>query len=212
MEQKTFLQPTKFKTVIFIAILLVILIFGSVTSICVKCNPQHMSWRCGGCNPFFGLMPWVFFLPSSIIISYIIAYLISRLVKNTPMENPVNLEKFKPKRKWLLLFVFGLALQIIWQFLLFLIYIVWHMEEPSAFWPGNIIATIYIIIFSYLFSRLMKPETRGRSLQNGLIWAVISAAILLAISIPNDTQSVFFGQWSFYLGYLGIIIGAVLVK
>lgn len=122
------------------------------------------------------------------------------------------MEKPKPKRKWLLIFVFGGLLQIIWELLLFLIYTVWHMEEPTAFWQGNIIVTIYLILFSYLFSRLARPEKRSCALKNGIIWAVISAVLLLAITIPNGTQSFIFGQWSFYLGYAGIIIGAVLVK
>jgi len=79
------LKPTKFKIITAIVILIVIISIGVLFIVCIECMTGDTSWRCG-CNPFFGLMPWIVFVPFSVVSSYAIACLIAYFLKRNEEE------------------------------------------------------------------------------------------------------------------------------
>ena len=80
MKVVNFFQVTKFKIIATILIFVVFLFIGFLSLTDVKCPQGISSWRCG-LNPFFGLVPWKVFVPSSLVASYLISYIITVLLK-----------------------------------------------------------------------------------------------------------------------------------
>lgn len=60
------------------------------------------------------------------------------------------------------------------------------------------------------FSRRLHAASTKQALTFGMVWAVMLAAILLLIAIPNQTTEIVFGQWSTYLIFIGVAVGPLL--
>ncbi|MFA5070319.1 MAG: hypothetical protein WC528_03475 [Patescibacteria group bacterium] len=127
-------------------------------------------------------------------------------------NNPIGLEKVKPKTKWLLAIIFGFLLFIITMLLLFLMSQLTGSDEPAGLWWTGVIIAILMTFISWLFARIIKPAGNGQALLYGLIWTAIVAGILLVIALPNGTTDKVFGQWSTYLVFVGVLIGPLLAK
>lgn len=107
---------------------------------------------------------------------------------------------------------YGFLLFIITMILLFLMSIVTGSDQPVDYWWAGVVVAVIMSAFSLWFSRLMHAETTKQALILGVIWALMLAAILLIIAIPNHTTAIVFGQWSTYLVFIGVAVGPVLMK
>jgi len=110
------------------------------------------------------------------------------------------------------IFGYGLLLFIITMILLFLMSVVTGSDQPIDHWWVGVVVAVIMTFISLWFSRLMRAATTKQALILGVIWALMLAAILLIIAIPNKTTSIVFGQWSTYLVFIGVAVGPVLMK
>jgi len=107
-------------------------------------------------------------------------------------------------------FGYGLLLFLITMVLLFLMSVVTQSDQSVDYpWAGAIIAVL-MAGCSRWFSRLLHPASTKQARTFGIVWAVMLAAILLLIAIPNQTTEIVFGQWSTYLIFIGVAVGPLL--
>ena len=114
------------------------------------------------------------------------------------------------KKLYLKVFGYGFLLFIITMILLFLMSVVTGSDQPVDFWWVGVVVAVLMMFCSLWFSRLMHANTSKQALTFGIVWAIMLAAILLIIAIPNGTTAIVFGQWSTYLVFIGVAIGPVL--
>ena len=114
--------------------------------------------------------------------------------------------------KFLKILGFGFLLFVIFNILLFFISMLTGSDKPTDFWWVGVIMAVASTLFSLWFSRLMPTDCVKCALAFGGIWTIEVAILLLAITIPNGTTNVVFGNWSSYLVFLGIFIGPLLWK
>lgn len=110
------------------------------------------------------------------------------------------------------IFGFGFLLFIITMLLLFIMSIVTQSDQPIDYWWPGVVVAVIMTACSLWFSRLMRVTTTKQALTCGIVWAVMLAAILLIIAIPNQTTEIVFGQWSIYLVFIGVAVGPLLLK
>ncbi len=120
----------------------------------------------------------------------------------------------KKQLPWLKLLGYGLQLFIVTMLLLLIMSMVTGSESseypPAKFLWTSIVMAILLGGVSLLFSLRLKPATKKIAASYGIVWAVIIAAILLIIAIPNGTAGTIFGHWSTYLIFIGVAVGPVL--
>lgn len=114
------------------------------------------------------------------------------------------------KKRYFRIFDYGLLLFIITMVLLFLMSLI-SGSEQFVWWYG-IAAGIILAFVSGWMSHRLHPESKKQALTYGIVWAIMLAAILLIITIPNGTTNDVFGKWSTYLVFIGVAFGPVLVK
>lgn len=117
-----------------------------------------------------------------------------------------------PKKLYLKIFGYGLLLFIATMLLLFIMSIVTGSEQTIDYpWVGVVVAVI-MALCSLWFSRRLKVKSTKQALSIGIIWAIMLAAILLIIAIPNGTTKIVFGNWSTYFVFIGVAIGPLFMK
>jgi len=128
------------------------------------------------------------------------------------MDTPQPTRKQKSNRRWPKVIGYGCLLFIATMILLFLMSVVTGSDQPVDFWWVGVVVAVLMMLCSLWFSRLMRANTSKQALTFGIVWAIMLAAILLIIAIPNGTTSIVFGQWSTYLVFIGVAVGPALMK
>lgn len=105
---------------------------------------------------------------------------------------------------------FGFLLFVLVMALLFVLSIVTGSDKPTSVpWVGLVVAVV-AAAGSLLCSRLLHAADYKQALSFGSAWALMLFALLLIITIPNETVDVVFGNWSTYVVFAGIVIGPLL--
>jgi len=107
---------------------------------------------------------------------------------------------------------YGFLLFLIAMIGLFVLSMILGTEQPIDQPIGMAVVAVLLGAVSYWFVRRIKPENMQEALLYGTGWALVVAMILLAITIPNQTTEVVFGNWSTYLIFLCIPLGAFVAK
>jgi len=117
-----------------------------------------------------------------------------------------------PPKPYYKILGFGLLLFIITMALLFIMSMITGSEQPIDFWWVSAVIAVLMTLCSLWFSRKLHPSTASQAFTYGIVWAIMLAAILLIIAIPNGTTGIVFGQWPTYLIFIGVAVGPVLMK
>jgi hypothetical protein len=125
------------------------------------------------------------------------------------MEPHVATQQIK-KFPWLKIIGFGFILYVAVNFLLFILSMVAGTEQPFSFWLTGVVVAVLMAVGSWRLSRWLHLTTARESLTYSIGWAAVNAALLLIVTIPNQTFGIVFGQWSTYLIFIGVAIGPTL--
>ncbi|PIS43019.1 MAG: hypothetical protein COT24_00575 [Candidatus Kerfeldbacteria bacterium CG08_land_8_20_14_0_20_40_16] len=106
---------------------------------------------------------------------------------------------------------YGLLLFISTGVVELLIAVVTGSYESIDYWWANLIKAAVVAFFSWLFSRLLHPNTTKQAFTHGIVWAVILVFINLILAIPNGFNYIF-GHWSVYLVFIGAGVGPLFGK
>jgi hypothetical protein len=119
-------------------------------------------------------------------------------------------------RSWLKILGYGFLLFVATNILLFIVSMAVGSESteyPPADHPwAGIVLAILVAICSWGLSRRFNVTTIKQALTLGASWAVMLIVLLLCITIPNQTTSKIFGEWSTYIVFVGAFVGPLLRK
>lgn len=83
--------------------------------------------------------------------------------------------------------------------------------ETIDVWWANLIAALFLTLFSWLFSRSLHPANTKQALIHGVVLTGILVVIHLILIIPNGFESMF-GHIGTYFLFIGTMIGPLLGK
>ena len=107
---------------------------------------------------------------------------------------------------------YGVLLFVVSNAVLFVLSIVTRTERPVDYWWAGVFMAVPLAVCSLWFSRKFHPESFAQSFSFGVLWALLLAIFLLFITIPNHTTTIFFGQWTSSLLFVGVALGPLLMK
>ncbi|MFH0830910.1 MAG: hypothetical protein V1895_02530 [Parcubacteria group bacterium] len=103
--------------------------------------------------------------------------------------------------------LFGFVLFIAWQVFLFAVSLVLRAENPMTFTSTGIIVMFLMGVTAYFLGRATRISNSTEALTYALAWTILFVILQLAITIPNGTTAIVFGNWANYLVYLGVFGG-----
>jgi len=108
----------------------------------------------------------------------------------------------------------GLLMIVVFNVALFLISLLFGFEgggDGPTLIPAVFFAIVMGLIVYWLVKRL-KPISLKEAFAYSISWSSIVLIVILAITIANDTTSIFFGSWFNYLVFLAMAISPALLK
>jgi hypothetical protein len=103
---------------------------------------------------------------------------------------------------------------VVFNVALFLISLLFGFEgggDGPTLIPAVFFAVVMGLIVYWLVKRL-KPISLKEAFAYSISWSSIVLIVILAITIANDTTSIFFGRWFNYLVFLAMAISPALLK
>lgn len=100
----------------------------------------------------------------------------------------------------------GLLLYVIYNFVLFGLAMIFGFEDNST-GPTTFSALTFAILMGvivYAFLKLAKPKDQKEAFGYSLSWTGIVIALLLVITIANNTTGILFGNILYYLPYIAM--------
>ncbi|MBI5037641.1 MAG: hypothetical protein HZC01_02980 [Candidatus Kerfeldbacteria bacterium] len=125
------------------------------------------------------------------------------------MDSPTTPQP-KQNKRWIIVLLFGLVLFVVTNILFFILSIVAGTEQPFDYWWVGIIVALVMAACTWWLTQWLKPASMQQAFTNGIVWAIEIAVLLLMITIPNQTTSAVFGQWSTYLIFVGLAVGPLI--
>lgn len=105
----------------------------------------------------------------------------------------------------------GILMITIYHLVLFVLSMLLGFEsvEPAGIAPVNmLIAAVLMIVLMALFVRgflkLAKPVDVKEAYTYSISWAIITFAVIMLITIGNQTTGFFFGKWYNYLPFVAM--------
>ena len=106
---------------------------------------------------------------------------------------------------------FGLLLWIVIIVFQVMVSMVTSSYETLDTWWANALTAVVIAGTTWLFSRSLHPRSKKQAIFHGLAWAAALLIISLILVIPNGWTTTF-GNWSFYLIFIGATVGPLFGK